>query len=139
MAEAIRITGLRELQAALRRTDSTLPKQLRIALNKASDEVIDYASPRFPRRTGRAAASLKARSTQRAARVGLGGRRAAYAPWLVYGGQGRKHGRPAPRPFVKQGRDFGPYAALDRRRERITEILEQAIGDVARDAGLEVS
>jgi hypothetical protein len=37
VADKIQITGLRELQAALKRTDATLPKQLRIALNKASD------------------------------------------------------------------------------------------------------
>jgi hypothetical protein len=99
--------------------------------------VIDYARPRFPRKSGRAAASLKARSSQRMARVGLGGKRAPYAPWLDFGGQGRIKGRPSPRPFIKDGRYV--YAGLRERRARITEILEQAIGDVARDAGLEVS
>lgn len=139
MAEPIRITGLREFQRALRAMDANLPKQLRLALNKASAEVIDYAQPRFPRVTGRAAASLKARSSQREARVALGGRRAPHAPWLVYGGQGRIKGRPAPRLFIKAGRDFGPYAALDHRRERITEIMDDALGQLARDAGLDVS
>lgn len=139
MVAKIQITGLREFQRALKTMDAGLPKQLRLALNEASREVIDYAQPRFPRVTGRAAASLKARSSQRAARVALGGRRAPHAPWLVYGGQGRVRGRPAPRPFIKGGRDFGPYAALDHRRERITEILSDALSQLARDAGLEVN
>lgn len=138
MVAKIEITGLREFQRSLRAMDATLPKQLRLALNEASDEVIDYAAPRFPRKSGRAAASLKARSSQREARVGLGGRRAAYAPWLVYGGQGRIKGRPAPREFIKEGRDFGPYAALDHRRDRIQQILSNALTRLATGAGLEV-
>lgn len=133
----IQVQGLREFQTALRRMDSDLPKQLRVALNKASEEVIDYAEARFPKKTGRAAASLKARSTQREARVALGGRRAPYAPWLDFGGQGRVKGRPSPRPFLKEGRYV--YKGLAERRGRITEILSEALSDLARDAGLEVS
>lgn len=138
MVAKIQVTGLREFQAQLRAMDAGLPKQLRLALNAASDVVIDYAAPRFPRKTGRAAASLKARSTQRTARVALGGRRAPHAPWLVYGGEGRIKGRPAKREFIKGGRDFGPYGALDHRRAEIIEIMSGALAQLARDAGLEV-
>lgn len=136
MADKIQISGLRELQKALRAADANLPKQLRIALNEASGEVIDYAQPRMPKRSGKAAASLKARSSQREARVGLGGRRAAYAPWLDFGGEGRKKGRPAKRTFVKEGRYV--YAGLRERRPQIMEILNHALAQAARDAGLEV-
>lgn len=138
MVAKIEVSGLREFQRALRQMDATLPRQLRLALNEAADEVIDYAQPLFPRRSGRAAGSLKARSSQREARVGLGGRRAPYAPWLVYGGEGRVKGRPAYRPFVREGREFGPYAALDERRDRITAILSDALTRLATGAGLEV-
>lgn len=139
MVDRIRIEGLRDFQRQLKTMDAALPRQLRLALNEASGVVIDYAAPRFPRRTGRAAASLKARSSQRVARVALGGRRAPYAPWLVYGGEGRVKGRPSARLFVKEGRDFGPYAALAHRRTEITEILAAALAQLARDAGLEVT
>jgi len=139
MVGKIEVTGLREFQRALKEMDAGLPKQLRIALNEASAEVIDYARPRFPRKSGRAAGSLMARSSQREARVALGGRKAPYAPWLVYGGEGRRKGRPPARPFIRTGRDFGPYAALDHRRERITQIMSDALTRLAKDAGLEVT
>ncbi|MEK8107407.1 hypothetical protein NKG94_23820 [Micromonospora sp. M12] len=42
------MTGLREFQAQLRAMDAGMPKQLRLALNEAADEIIDYAAPRFP-------------------------------------------------------------------------------------------
>ena len=133
----IQISGLREFQRALKAMDAGLPKQLRLALNEASKEVIDYAEPRFPHKTGAAAASLKARSSQREARVALGGRRAAYAPWLDFGGEGRVKGRPPKREFIKSGRYV--YKGLEVRRVRITEIMSQALTQLARDAGLEVT
>jgi len=136
MVAKIQITGLRELQASLRQASKDMPKGLRVALNLASAEVIDYAEPRFPRLTGRAAGSLKARSSQREARVALGGRKAPYAPWLDFGGQGRVHGRPAPRPFLSGGRYI--YRGVSERHERITEIMSTALADVARGAGLTV-
>ena len=135
----IELKGMREFRTALKRMDANLPKLLRVALNEASAVVIDYASSRFPRKSGRAAQSLKARSSQQEARVALGGRRAPYAPWLVYGGQGRIAGRPAPRLFIRKGRDFGPYAALDHRSERITQIMSDGLAQIGRDAGLEMT
>jgi hypothetical protein len=137
VAEKITVTGLREFQRALRDMDANLPKQLRLALNQASDLVIDYAQPRMPRRTGAAAASLKARSSQREARVALGGRRAPYAPWLDFGGQGRVKGRPAPRPFIKSGRYV--YKGLEVKRDDITQVMADALTELARTAGLEVT
>lgn len=136
MVERIKVDGLRELQAALKSADSNLPKELRKALNLASDEIIDYARPRFPKRSGRAAASLKARSTQKLARVGLGGARAPYAPWLDFGGRVGP-GRSVVRPFYKSGRYV--YKGLEVRRPQIIEIMNDALVQVARGAGMEVS
>ncbi|MEU5721571.1 HK97 gp10 family phage protein [Micromonospora sp. NPDC047738] len=133
----IRVTGLRDFQRALRDMDAGLPKQLRLALNEAANEVIDYAQPRVPRKTGAAAASLKARSSQREARIAAGGRRAPYYPWLDFGGEGRIKGRPAKREFIKSGRYV--YKGLEVRRDRVTEIMSNALAQLARDAGLEVS
>jgi hypothetical protein len=136
MVAKIQITGLRELQASLRQASRDLPKGLRVALNLASAEVIDYAEPRFPHLTGRAAASLKAKSSQREARVSLGGRKAPWAPWLDFGGEGRVKGRPAPRPFIAGGRYV--YRGVAERHEQITQIMAEALADVARGAGLTV-
>lgn len=133
----IEIKGIRDLQRALKSADANLPKQLRVALNEASNEVIDYATAHMPSRTGRARASLKARSSQREARVGMGGKRAPYAPWLDFGGEGKVRGRPAPRPFIKSGRYV--YKGLELRHDRITEIMSTALHDLARSAGLEMT
>lgn len=137
MSDKITITGLREFQAALKAMDTNLPKQLRLALNQASQIVIDYAQQRFPHRTGRAAGSLKARSSQRLVRVALGGKRAPYAPWLDFGGQGRRRGRPAPRPFIREGRYV--YAGLRLKRDEIITVMGEALTELATGAGLEVT
>lgn len=136
MAEKIRVTGLREFQAQLRAMDAGLPKQLRLALNEAAAEIIDYAAPRFPRRSGAAAASLKARSSQRVARIALGGRRAPYAPWLDFGGKVGPS-RSVVRPYIRGGRYV--YKGLEVRRDRVTEIMSGALTQLARDAGVETS
>lgn len=136
MADTIKIDGLREFQAALRRADAALPKQMRLALNEASDVVIDYATSHMPSKTGRARASLKARSSQREARVAMGGRKAPYAPWLDFGGQGKRKGRPASRPFLKDGRYV--YKGLAVKRDKVQEILQAGLMRLAHDAGLDV-
>lgn len=135
----IQVSGLREFQSTLRAMDAGLPKLIRVALNSAAEELLAYERPRFPSMSGRARGSLKAQSSQRVARIALGGSRAPYAPWLIYGGEGRRKGRPAARPFIREGRDFGPYAALDARRNEITQIMQDALTQLAKDAGAEVS
>jgi hypothetical protein len=132
--QSIQIDGLKQFQQALRKMDADLPKQLRVALNKASQLVIDYAKPKVPRRSGRAAASLKVRSSQKAARIAAGGRSAPYYPWLDFGGKIPQGGT---RPFYTEGRYI--YPALKANREEITGVLEQAVTDLARGAGLDVT
>lgn len=137
MTEKIKVTGLREFQRALRDMDAALPKQMRVVLNQATKIVVDYAEPRFPRLTGRAARSLKTRSSQREARVALGGRAAPYAPWLDFGGQGRAKGRPPHREFIKSGRYL--YRGLEVKRDEITQVMAAGLTELARAAGLEVT
>lgn len=132
----IKVTGLREFQRALRRMDSNLPKQLRLALNEASTLVIDKARPLIPVRTGRAANSLKVRSTQREARIAAGGRTAPYYPWLDFGGKTGRH-KSVERAFYKEGRYI--YPTLRKNREEVIDIMQTAITDLARDAGLDVT
>lgn len=134
--ERINVTGIKEFQKALRRMDSDLPKQLRVALNEASQLVIDKAKAEVPRRTGKAAASLKVRSSQREARIAAGGRKAPYYPWLDFGGKTGIN-RSVDRPFYTEGRYI--YPSLRKNRDEITKVLETAITDLARGAGLEVS
>lgn len=132
----IQIGGLRELQRALKEMDATLPRGIRVALNKSSQLVIDYAAPKVPKKTGKARASLKVRSSQRAARVAAGGTRAPWFPWLDFGGAvGRNDS--TKREFIKTGRYI--YPGLDANRDEITEVMVEALTELATNAGLEVT
>lgn len=135
MAEMIRISGLRELNAALKRADVELPKKVRLSLNDATEGIADDAGRHFPQRSGRGARSYKARSTRTAARVVMGGAKARYVPWMDFGGQGRVAGRPAKRPFIRTGRYLFP--ALERRRPEYLADLERVLVEVAVEAGFE--
>ena len=135
MAEPIHVEGLREFSQALKRLDSDMPKVLRVGLNSVADLVVDQAMPRIPSRSGRARRSVKARSTRTAVRVVGGSARVPYYPWLDFGGRvGRGHA--IKRPFLKEGRYI--YRAYFDNRGRFGELLEDALVDVARQAGMEV-
>lgn len=134
--DTITIDGLAQFAKSLKQMDSNLPKGLRIAFNGVANIVIDDARPRIPRRTGRAAKSLKAKSTRTAVRISAGGTRAPYFPWLDFGGAGPNN-RPAPRPFYTDGR-FVWKSFADKRPE-VQAALEKALAGVAESAGLEVS
>lgn len=136
MAEPLQITGLREFQRALRQMDAGLPKQIRLVFNDATKVVIRDATSRMPSRSGRAIASVKARSSQREARVAIGGARAPYVPWLDYGGKTGPN-RSVVRPFIREGRYL--YPALTRERDELQKILEAGLVELATGAGLEVS
>lgn len=137
MAGQIAITGLREFQRALRQVDAGLPKQMRLIGNQAAQLVVDWAQPRMPNKTGRARSSLKVRSSQREVRVAMGGTKAPYAPWLDFGGQGRRAGRPSARPFIADGRYV--YQGLKVKRADVIEVMAAGLTDLAKQAGLEVT
>lgn len=132
----LEVEGLREFQRGLRKLDADLPKAMRIALNDAADIIVDEAKPRVPKRGGRARASVKARSTRTQSRVVGGGNRAPYYPWLDFGGRVGRN-KSVRRPFLQDGRYI--YNAYFRNRDRYAEVLEEALVDVARQAGIEVS
>lgn len=133
--EPIKITGLRDLQAALKAADGETQKQLRVVLNSVSATVAQGAARRVPRKTGRAAATLRAMSSQREAKVMGGSKKAPYYGWLDFGGHvGRKHH--TRRPFIKGGRYMYPAYAAN--RDTIIKALEKGLRDVATGAGLEV-
>lgn len=135
-SDPIRVSGLRELQASLKRMDGQSQKRLRLALNDVAELVVAAAQPRVPRRTGRAAASLRPSSSQREASVRGGGGRAEYFPWLDFGGRvGR--GKSVSRPFLRDGRYL--YAAYRDRRSTIREAIAKGLENLIRDAGLDPS
>lgn len=136
-ADRIDIVGLKEFQRQLRAMDQALPRKLRIVLNEAGQVIVDYDRANMPRVTGRAVGSVKLRSTQRLAQVAIGGQRAAYTPWLDFGGQGRVAGKPPPREFIPEGRYT--YKGLRLKRDQITEIMEKGLLALGAEAGLEMT
>lgn len=136
LIEPIQVEGLAEVRRALRAMDTNLAKALRVAANKAAQVVVEDAQRRTPRRSGRAAGSIKARSTQTAARVVSGGPRAPHMPWLDYGGRVGAN-RAVHRPFIKEGRYV--YPALADNREKVAEVFRTEVIAASTDAGLEVS
>ena len=137
MVNVIRIDGLAEFSRNLRKLDSDLPKVLRIALNEGADLVVHEATPPIPKRTGRAARSVKARSTRTAVRVVAGGKRAGYFPFLDFGGRVGKN-KSVRRPFLKEGRYIYPAYFRARDSGEFQQTLSKALIDVARQAGVVV-
>lgn len=136
MTDPVKITGLREFVRGLKDMDRDLGKAVRLAFNEAADIVVADARPRVARRSGKAQASVKARSTQTAARIVGGGNRAPYYPWLDFGGRvGRR--KSVRRPFLKDGRYI--YASYDKRKGEFVEAMQDALVKVASDAGIEVT
>jgi hypothetical protein len=137
MTEPIKIEGLAQFQRNLKTLDRDLPKALRLAFNAAADIVVADARPRVPSKSGKAKGSVKAKSSQTAARVVGGSKRVPYYAWLDFGGRVGPRGS-IQRPFQKEGRYI--YAAYFRNRDsgRFQDALEQGLLDVARQAGIEL-
>jgi hypothetical protein len=133
--EPIRVTGLKEFSRDLKKIHADLPKALRVALNGTAGIVVDEARPRVPRLSGKAAASLKARSTRAAVRVTGGGNRCPWYPWLDFGGAVGRN-RSVRRAFLSDGRYL--YAAYHDRQPEFADVLEQALLDVVASAGIAV-
>lgn len=131
----VSVTGLAQLSRGLRAIDAQAPKELRLALNQAAQMLVDEAGPKIPQKSGAARRSLVARSTRTSARVAVGGKKAPWFPWLDFGGQGRKAGRPSARPFIGEGRYI--YPTLRQIKPRIEAQLQESISAVIRNAGLQ--
>lgn len=133
--DPIKVEGLREFQRNLRTLDASLPKALRLAHNEAAQLVVDWAQPRVPRRSGKAARSVRATSSQREARVTGGGARVPYYPWLDFGGRVGK-GKSVRRPFESGGRYI--YPGYVRNKPEVEERLMAALLQVCQQAGIAV-
>jgi hypothetical protein len=131
----IAVTGLSQLSRSLKAIDAEAPKQLRLALNEAATLLATTVRPKIPAVSGAARSSVKARSTRTSARVAVGSKKAPYFPWLDFGGQGRIKGRPAPRPFITEGRYV--YPTLGEIRPEIEQALQDGISAVISGVGLE--
>jgi hypothetical protein len=131
--DPIKIVGIDQFNKSLRRLDAEAPKGLRLAFNDAANIIVDEARPKIPRRSGKAQAALRARSTRTRARVVAGSTRAPYLPWLDYGGKVGKN-QTIEREFIKGGRYV--YPTYYRNVDKITKTMETALLGVIQRAGL---
>lgn len=128
----VEITGLREFQAALKKMDRDLPRQLAKQFKSIAGKVAGQARGTVPHRSGDAAGSIKASGTQKGAFVTGGGARVPYYPWLDFGGAvGRR--KSVKRDFLPGGRYIYP-AAHDLSGETF-DAAQDAIRDAAKGAG----
>jgi hypothetical protein len=130
----VEVGGLAQLSRGLRAVDAGAPKELRLAFNAAAQLLIDKAKPTVQSVSGAARRSMVARSTRTSARIAVGGKKAPYFPWLDFGGQGRRSGRPAAREFIREGRYV--YPTLRKIRPEIEKQLQDSLTAVIRNAGL---
>lgn len=136
LGEPIKVEGLAALTRSLKKLDADLPKAVRQVNNDAVTVVVKYALPLIPVRTGRARASVKARSTRVEGRVRGGNTKAPYYPWLDFGGHvGKK--RSVSRPFYTDGRYL--YMAYYSHKKEVYDFLVKALKDLCESAGLEVT
>lgn len=132
MVDPIRINGLNEFVKNLKSLDNELPKVLRMAFNTAGGTIVNEARRGVPNKTGAARASVRGASTQKAFRIAGGSKRVPYYAWLDFGGKIPRGGK---RPFIRDGRYI--YASYFRHRNEIAGLLEAALIDAARAAGVE--
>lgn len=135
MVEPIKIEGWAEFNRNVRKIDSDLPKMLRLVANEGANIVVEWARPRVPSDSGKAARSVKARSTRTEARVQGGSKSAPYYPWLDFGGRVGRN-RSVHREFMKEGRYI--YAGLAANNDAVHEALLGGLLNVVRSAGIEV-
>ena len=130
----ISVTGIADLQKALRQVDKDLPKELAAGLAEASEIVLAEARPMVPVRSGKAAGSMKVRKQQRGASIAVGGSAAPYYPWLDFGGKIGRHNATT-RPFITGGRYI--YPALRRKDDEVRAKVDQVLERLARLAGFD--
>lgn len=132
---ALKVVGLQQFRKGLRGMDRSLPKGVRAALNQVADVLITATRPKVPRASGAAAASLRAQSTQTAAKIAAGGPKAPYYAWLDFGGRvGRR--KQTRRDVVKEGRYI--YPTLAEQREEIEAAMLSALAQLAQTNGVDV-
>jgi hypothetical protein len=134
----VHVEGLVPLRNALRLVEPTLQKKLRTRFKAVADEVAGKVRSMMPRRSGKAADSVRGGASTTTAYVITGKKSTApYAAWLDFGGTLHPVGQrmnTQVRPRVKGGRYMYPaIAAMQPKTER---AALRAIEETAHELGL---
>jgi hypothetical protein len=128
-----KVTGLRELVGAYRKAGDDVERQAARRLLPVAEAIARDAARRTPRRSGRAAGSVRARASKRGASV-EGGADVPYFGWLDFGGAvGRNHS--VERPYIATGRYVFP--AFDAAEKDIEGAVGDGMEAAAKGAGFE--
>lgn len=139
----VEVKGLGDLARAFKQVDRELNQEMKRRLKDVVQGVADTAIQRMPHRTGRAQTSVKARASDRGGAIAAGGTAAPYYPFLDFGGSvGRGHvpgvgGSGAIKRSMPDGGRY-IYPALIERRDDINKGVEEAVEEVAKQAGFDV-
>lgn len=134
---AIKVEGLSKTVRALREVDREHGKAVRLALNNVAEIVAEETRAGVTVRTGRARNSVRAASTQRAARVKAGGKRVPYFGFLEFGGSVGPNDS-VKRTTKKGGLWMFPSFGRTRHSGKLHDELHDRLADVIRRAGLDV-
>lgn len=133
------VDGLRDLNKALKAADTEAISAMKAVMKEIAEGVAGDARSRIPKRSGTAAASYRARGGVKGAAVAFGGPKAAYAPWLDFGGRlrpvGGRHNEQY-RPVVREGRYL--YPAIRDNMDDVADKVAGAIDDITKRYGFRV-
>lgn len=138
---AIHVDGLIELQRALKAIEAAAPKELAAGMKEAATIVATATASIVPKRSGKAARSIKPRGSSRGGSIAMGGNKAPYYPWLDFGGSTKvddrrkgSKGRVA-RPFITGGRYL--YPTIEDKAPEVRAKVDEVMADLIRKHGLE--
>ena len=135
MSAEVQLDGLKQFRKALGQIDPALQKELRGEFLKVGEKVADDARRRVPRKTGKAAGSIRAGVSGNNAYVQGGKSAVPYYGWLDFGARTPITGRPRTVGPWK-GSGGGPqrgrfiYPATDQNRNHIESEAAQAVDRV---------
>lgn len=130
----LKVKGLGPLVGELAAAETLAPTLAETVPALIADAVAAGAKRRVPKRSGRAASTVRASRSAMGAAVTGGGPTAPYYGWLDYGGKvGRR--RSVSRPYRSEGRYI--YAAYRSEGPQITPLMEREVGRMLDRAGLD--
>lgn len=133
----VNVEGFRRLNRALKQVDPALQKELATDLKAIAEQLAVKVRAKMPRRSGRAAGTVRGGATMRTAYVQQGKASVPYVGWLDFGGTLRPSGgrrNTIRRTVVKGGRYLYPTVAEN--RDDTLRAAEQAFDKAARRADL---
>lgn len=129
----IRMRGLPEFNRALMRASELTTEARQEVSKEASQLAVAWAHGRIPKRTGRAARSVRVVRFGAVYGVQGGDEKTRYYPWLDFGGRTGKR-KSVVRQYIDGGRYIYPGIAATAAQAQ--NVLEKAVADVISRSGL---